>query len=157
MERHIAKRLGLPCAVISAPVHVQDFPARFSPQMGFEGANVLFDTWVHPLVMGLEEHLLTMFRDDFEFSDAAGASHLHGHGPAQRDQAPFAAPEPVAETDIALVQATGWTDEATRELHKIPFFVRGKAKRNTERFADEMGLAAITLDTLYEAKAHYAR
>ncbi len=33
--------------------------------MGFEGANVLFDTWVHPLVMGLEEHLLTMFREGF--------------------------------------------------------------------------------------------
>ncbi|MEO1793133.1 MAG: ferredoxin:protochlorophyllide reductase (ATP-dependent) subunit B, partial [Pseudomonadota bacterium] len=36
MERHIAKRMGLPCAVISAPVHVQDFPARYAPQMGFE-------------------------------------------------------------------------------------------------------------------------
>jgi len=52
MERHIAKRLGLPCALISAPVHVHDYPARYSPQMGFEGANVLFDTWVHPLMMG---------------------------------------------------------------------------------------------------------
>ena len=72
MERHIAKRLRIPCAVISAPSHVQDYPARYSPQMGFEGANVIFDTWVHPLVMGLEEHLLAMFRDDFEFSDAAG-------------------------------------------------------------------------------------
>jgi light-independent protochlorophyllide reductase subunit B len=51
MERHIAKRLGIPCTVISAPVHVQDFPARYSPQMGFEGANVIFDTWVHPLMM----------------------------------------------------------------------------------------------------------
>ena len=30
MERHIAKRLGIACAVISAPVHVQDFPARYS-------------------------------------------------------------------------------------------------------------------------------
>jgi light-independent protochlorophyllide reductase subunit B len=40
MERHIGKRLGIPCAVISAPVHVQDFPARYSPQMGPEGANV---------------------------------------------------------------------------------------------------------------------
>ena len=68
MERHIAKRLGIPCAVISAPVHVQDFPARYSPQMGFEGANVIFDTWVHPLMMGLEEHLLHMFRDDTEFA-----------------------------------------------------------------------------------------
>nr|MCU0686236.1 ferredoxin:protochlorophyllide reductase (ATP-dependent) subunit B [Polyangiaceae bacterium] len=71
MERHTAKRLGLPCAVISAPTHVQDFPARYSPQMGFEGANVLFDTWVHPLMMGLEEHLLAMFRDDFEFAEGA--------------------------------------------------------------------------------------
>ncbi|MDZ7651656.1 MAG: hypothetical protein U5L03_03335 [Burkholderiaceae bacterium] len=59
--------------MISAPVHVQDFPARYAPQMGFEGANVLFDTWVHPLMMGLEEHLLSMFREDFEFHDAAGA------------------------------------------------------------------------------------
>ncbi len=76
MERHIAKRLGVPCAVISAPVHVQDFPARYAPQMGFEGANVIFDTWVHPLMMGLEEHLLAMFKDDFEFTDGAVPSHL---------------------------------------------------------------------------------
>ena len=53
MERHIGKRLGIPCAVISAPFHVQDHPARYSPQVGWEGANVIFDTWVHPLVMGL--------------------------------------------------------------------------------------------------------
>ena len=81
MERHIGKRLGIPCAVISAPVHVQDFPARYSPQMGPEGANVIFDTWVHTLVMGLEEHLLTMFREDFEFSDANGPSHHAAHQP----------------------------------------------------------------------------
>ena len=78
MERHIAKRLGIPCAVISAPTHVQDFPARYSPQMGFEGANVLFDSWVHPLMMGLEEHLLAMFREDPEFHDGAAPSHLGG-------------------------------------------------------------------------------
>ena len=99
-----------------------------------------------------------MFRDDFEFSDDAGASHLHGHAPAPREPvAAAAAPQPASNTDIAIADAAGWTDEATIELRKIPFFVRGKAKRNTERFAEEMGLAAITLDTLYEAKAHYAR
>jgi light-independent protochlorophyllide reductase subunit B len=152
MERHIAKRLRLPCAVISAPVHVQDFPARHSPQMGFEGANVIFDTWVHPLVMGLEEHLLTMFRDDFEFSDAAGPSHL-GHGAAPA--ATHADPEPAAAPEPATVD--GWTAEAQRELLKIPFFVRGKARRNTERYASEKGVAAISVETLYEAKAHYAR
>ena len=98
MERHIAKRLGIPCAVISAPVHVQDFPARYSPQMGFEGANVIFDTWVHPLMMGLEEHLLAMFRDDFEFHDGAVPSHLGaGHGRAvRRAGSPIAAHPRVA-------------------------------------------------------------
>ncbi|MEM9262096.1 MAG: ferredoxin:protochlorophyllide reductase (ATP-dependent) subunit B, partial [Pseudomonadota bacterium] len=38
MERHIGKRLGIPCAVISSPAHVQDYPARFSPHVGPEGA-----------------------------------------------------------------------------------------------------------------------
>ncbi|MGQ0567299.1 MAG: ferredoxin:protochlorophyllide reductase (ATP-dependent) subunit B [Gemmobacter sp.] len=164
MERHIAKRLGIPCAVISSPVHVQDFPARYSPQMGYEGANVIFDTWVHPLVMGLEEHLLTMFREDFEFHDAAGASH-HGAKAVARDEAGGLAPrtpedvsaksktpEPVTGTDVLV-----WLAEAERELKKIPFFVRGKAKRNTETFAASKGLRQISVETLYEAKAHYAR
>ncbi len=88
MERHIAKRLGVPCAVISAPVHVQDFPARYAPQMGFEGANVIFDTWVHPLMMGLEEHLLAMFKDDFEFKDGAVPSHLGAGHPAADQPTP---------------------------------------------------------------------
>jgi light-independent protochlorophyllide reductase subunit B len=144
MERHIAKRLGIPCALISAPMHVQDFPARHAPQMGFEGANVLFDTWVHPLMMGLEEHLLTMFRGDFEFHDGAAASHL-GHGSTP----PTAPAEPIV--------VTGWAPEAQKELLKIPFFVRGKARRNTERYAAERGVALITVDTLYDAKAHFSR
>ena len=143
MERHIAKRLGIPCAVISAPVHVQDFPARYSPQMGFEGANVIFDTWVHPLMMGLEEHLLGMFREDFEFKDEAGASHLME-----------AAPPPAAPVVPAAVS---WEAAAEQELKKIPFFVRGKARKNTERFAQERALATITVETLYDAKAHFGR
>ncbi|GFE49436.1 light-independent protochlorophyllide reductase subunit B [Roseobacter cerasinus] len=161
MERHIGKRLGIPCAVISAPVHVQDFPARYSPQMGIEGANVIFDTWVHPLVMGLEEHLLHMFRDDFEFHDAAGPSH-HGGRAVRPDvaggPAPAAAPPP---RDISGQKKPGaeviWLADAERELKKIPFFVRGKARRNTEVFATERGVSEISVDTLYEAKAHYAR
>ncbi|MFO1160332.1 MAG: ferredoxin:protochlorophyllide reductase (ATP-dependent) subunit B [Reyranellaceae bacterium] len=149
MERHIAKRLGIPCAVISAPVHVQDFPARHSPQMGFEGANVVFDTWVHPLMMGLEEHLLGMFREDFEFHDSAAPSHL---GPGHR-AASVTAPPPAAVRSLSVA----WSAEAEKELGKVPFFVRGKARRNTERFAGERGLATITLETLYDAKAHFGR
>ena len=150
MERHIGKRLGIPCAVISAPVHVQDFPARYSPQMGWEGANVLFDTWIHPLVMGLEEHLLHMFREDFEFHDAAGPSHHGGHTPASEIKVDV--PEMTVTED-----GLSWAVDAEKELRKIPFFVRGKARRNTEKFASEKGLSTISIDTLYEAKAHYAR
>ena len=156
MERHIGKRLGIPCAVISAPVHVQDFPARYSPQVGFEGANVIFDTLIHPLVMGLEEHLLTMFRDDFEFHDAAGPSHHGGHSPLP-DQNAAAGNLHDKMIEQVMPDNIIWLSDAERELKKIPFFVRGKARRNTETFAAEKGLNEISLDTLYEAKAHYAR
>jgi light-independent protochlorophyllide reductase subunit B len=186
MERHIAKRLGVACAVISAPVHVQDFPARYSPQMGFEGANVIFDAWVHPLMMGLEEHLLGMFRGDFEFHDGAAASHL-GHGVVPAPHVPHAeearnapsrsthdgsasfetpaarAPQDEDRREVspevrkAAALSISWTLDAEKELKKIPFFVRGKARRNTESYAAERGLTPITIDTLYEAKAHYGR
>lgn len=184
MERHMAKRLGIPCAVISTPVHVQDFPARYSPQMGFEGANVIFDTWVHPLTMGLEEHLLHMFRDDFEFNDSAAPSHLHGGegavppplteqaladegiaataaGNADAFMSEPAANSPAAgvatEAPGATEETTRWNGDAEAELKKIPFFVRGKARRNTEAYARGLGQSEITVDTLYEAKAHYGR
>jgi light-independent protochlorophyllide reductase subunit B len=144
MERHIAKRLGVPCAVISAPVHVQDFPARYAPQMGFEGANVIFDTWVHPLMMGLEEHLIRMFKDDFEFHEGAAPSHL-GHQKQEETPKPIIVGEPQ------------WLADAETELKKIPFFVRKKARRNTEKYATERGLAHISVETLYDAKAHFSR
>jgi light-independent protochlorophyllide reductase subunit B len=50
-----------------------------------------------------------------------------------------------------------WLADAERELKKIPFFVRGKAKRNTEKYAPSAACSEISVDTLYEAKAHYAR
>jgi light-independent protochlorophyllide reductase subunit B len=149
MERHIAKRLGVACAVISSPIHVQDFPAAHSPQMGFEGANVLFDTWVHPLMMGLEEHLIGMFREDFEFHAEAAPSHL-GQSSASR---PGRQGAELAVTDEG---SAVWTDDAHQLLQKIPFFVRGKARRNTEAFAQDRGLDRITVDTVYDAKAYFS-
>ena len=151
MERHIGKRLGIPCAVISAPFHVQDHPARYSPQVGWEGANVIFDTWVHPLVMGLEEHLLHMFREDFEFNDSAGPSHLGGHSNQNINS------NGKRTESNNIIEEIIWEKDAELELKKIPFFVRGKARRNTETFAKDKGLSSISTETLYEAKAHYAR
>jgi len=169
MERHIAKRLGVPCAVISAPVHVQDFPARYSPQMGFEGANVLFDTWVHPLMMGLEEHLIGMFRGDSEFHEDAAPSHLGGGVHVQTQQSATATttavPEQIEANSLtqgvaqstSSIQIAAWDAGAEKELKKIPFFVRGKARRNTEKYAIERGVTLITTETLYESKAYYSQ
>jgi light-independent protochlorophyllide reductase subunit B len=181
MERHSAKRLGIPCAVISTPLHVQDVPARYSPQMGWEGANVIFDAWVHPLMMGLEEHLIGMFRHDFEFVDGH-RSHLGDGAPSVSPVADAvvegAAPDTatasravpgvavaeapvVASAPAATVSAPAgepvWSADGEAELHKIPFFVRGKVRRNTESFARDRGLAVITAETLYDAKAHFSR
>jgi len=163
MERHIAKRLGVPCAVISAPVHVQDFPARYSPQMGFEGANVLFDTWVHPLMMGLEEHLIGMFKGDSEFHEDATPSHLGGGVHTQSNQALAQGIQSTsAEPSVSLanensITVSSWDAGAEKELKKITFFVRGKARRNTERFALERGISVITTETLYESKAYFSQ
>ena len=166
MERHSAKRLGLPCAVISSPLHVQDVPARYSPQMGWEGANVIFDSWVHPLMMGLEEHLIGMFRHDFEFVDGH-RSHLGEGAPTQTSEKPAqATPAQAAtatptgtasDTSTATLEGLVWSADGEAELAKIPFFVRSKVRRNTETFARERQLQVIDSETLYEAKAHLSR
>ena len=154
MERHSAKRLGIPCAVISSPLHVQDVPARYAPQMGWEGANVIFDSWVHPLMMGLEEHLIGMFRHDFEFVDG----HMSHKG--EKPPGPEAA-DPItlaAEANgVDEAELLRWAPSGQAELSRIPFFVRGKVKRNTESYAQERGIASITDEVLYEAKAHFSR
>jgi light-independent protochlorophyllide reductase subunit B len=133
--------------------------------MGFEGANVLFDTWVHPLMMGLEEHLLGMFREDFEFHDGAAPSHLGSTRTPSTERSTVAAhtsdPAPQivvpASSPASAPQGSQWSPAAEKELGKIPFFVRGKAKRNTERYAQELGIYDITVETLYDAKAHFSR
>ncbi len=160
MERHSAKRLGVPCAVISSPLHVQDVPARYSPQMGWEGANVIFDAWVHPLMMGLEEHLIGMFRHDFEFVDGH-LSHLEGaSAPGRPDGAglPARPSTPESSQTAPPPAAVGlvWSPDGEAELAKIPFFVRGKVRKNTEAYARERGLALIDREALYEAKAHFS-
>jgi light-independent protochlorophyllide reductase subunit B len=127
-------------------------------------------------MMGLEEHLLGMFRDDFEFHEGAAPSHLGATRQSATESARVSATaEPVAPANTAdsasvatvataaqtsvtqTVQVAQWTPAAEKELGKIPFFVRGKARRNTERYALEQGVATITVETLYDAKAHFSR
>jgi light-independent protochlorophyllide reductase subunit B len=62
-----------------------------------------------------------------------------------------------AAAPAAVDAVATWAPEAEKELRKIPFFVRGKARRNTEKFAQEQGVPVITIETLYDAKAHFSR
>jgi light-independent protochlorophyllide reductase subunit B len=67
---------------------------------------------------------------------------------------PPAGDAPADASDDELIV---WDSGSRAELRKIPFFVRGKARRNTERYAQEQGVATITIETLYDAKAHFGR
>jgi light-independent protochlorophyllide reductase subunit B len=62
-----------------------------------------------------------------------------------------------APADVAVLDKATWSPAAEKELGKIPFFVRGKARRNTERFALDNNVALITVETLYDAKSHFGR
>jgi light-independent protochlorophyllide reductase subunit B len=75
--------------------------------------------------------------------------------PGSLQVAPQAAP--AASSAASPASSATWSSDAQQELQKIPFFVRGKARRNTERFAAERGVSTITVETLYDAKAHFGR
>ena len=101
--------------------------------------------------MGLEEHLIGMFRHDFEFVD--------GHRSHLGDGAPASPVAPAEEITLPPVDGSqlSWSADGEAELAKIPFFVRGKVRKNTEAYARDQGLAVIDSEALYEAKAHYSR
>ncbi len=126
MERHIGKRLNIPCGVISAPVHIQDFPLGYKPFVGYEGTNQIADLIYNSFTLGMEDHLLEIFG---------------GH-----DTSEVLTKSITADSDLM------WDAEAANELKKIPGFVRGKVKRNTEKFARERGFSSVTLEVMYAAK-----
>ncbi|MEN9215686.1 MAG: ferredoxin:protochlorophyllide reductase (ATP-dependent) subunit B [Gloeomargarita sp. HHBFW_bins_162] len=126
MERHVGKRLNIPCGVISAPVHIQNFPLAYRPFLGYEGTNQIADLVYNSFTLGMEDHLLEIFG---------------GH-----DTKEVITKTLSADTDLV------WTPAAQQELNKVPGFVRGKVKRNTEKFAREQGLATITIEVMYAAK-----
>jgi light-independent protochlorophyllide reductase subunit B len=126
MERHIGKRLNIPCGVISSPVHIQNFPLSYKPFMGYEGTNQIADLVYNSFTLGMEDHLIELFG---------------GHDTTEALTSTLSAEENLI-----------WTLEAERELKKIPGFVRGKIKRNTEKFASNKNLKEITLEVMYAAK-----
>ncbi|MBD1917897.1 MULTISPECIES: ferredoxin:protochlorophyllide reductase (ATP-dependent) subunit B [Cyanophyceae] len=130
MERHVGKRLDIPCGVIAAPIHIQNFPVGYRPFMGYEGANQIVDLVYNSFTLGMEDHLLEFFG---------------GHDTKEILTKTMSA-------DAAVEAGLGWSADGLAELQKIPGFVRGKVKRNTEKYAREQGVASITAEVLYAAK-----
>ena len=126
MERHIGKRLDIPCGVISAPVHIQNFPLGYRPFLGYEGTNQIADLIYNSFTLGMEDHLLEIFG---------------GHDTKE-----------VITKSLSTDASLTWASDGAMELSKIPGFVRSKVKRNTERFARENKIAQITVEVMYAAK-----
>jgi light-independent protochlorophyllide reductase subunit B len=126
MERHIGKRLDIPCGVISAPVHIQNFPLGYRPYLGYEGTNQIADLVYNSFTLGMEDHLLEIFG---------------GHDTKE-----------VITKSLSNTDDLTWAPDGLAELKKIPGFVRGKIKRNTEKFARENGMTQISIEVMYAAK-----
>lgn len=126
MERHVGKRLDIPCGVISAPIHIQNFPVGYRPYLGYEGTNQIVDLIYNSFTLGMEDHLLEIFG---------------GHDTKE-----------VITKGISADSDMTWSKDGLAELNKIPGFVRGKVKRNTEKFARDRGIEVITAEVLYAAK-----
>jgi light-independent protochlorophyllide reductase subunit B len=126
MERHVGKRLDIPCGVISAPIHIQNFPLGFRPFLGYEGTNQICDLVYNSFSLGMEDHLLSIFG---------------GH-----DTKEVITKSLSTETDLT------WAPDGLAELKKIPGFVRGKVKRNTEKYARQHNINTVTVEVMFAAK-----
>nr|AXC47250.1 protochlorophyllide reductase subunit B [Pediastrum duplex]QFS20058.1 protochlorophyllide reductase subunit B [Pediastrum duplex] len=138
MERHIGKKLEIPCGVISAPVHIQNFPLSYRPFIGYEGTNQIADLVYNSFTLGMEDHLLEIFNghdtktqiSSLKSKDANSAQSF-----SKNENNKF-----------------NWSDEALKELSGVPGFVRGKVKKNVEKFALENNHSFITLEIMFAAK-----
>ncbi len=128
MERHVGKRLDIPCGVISTPVHIQNFPLTYRPFLGYEGTNQLADLVYNSFTLGMEDHLIEIFG---------------GHDTKEISSEGLTSSEE---------EAVPWTPDGQAELNKIPGFVRGKIKRKTEAYARENGVKEISMEVIYAAK-----
>ncbi|GAC1304092.1 MAG: ferredoxin:protochlorophyllide reductase (ATP-dependent) subunit B [Vulcanimicrobiaceae bacterium] len=142
MERHSASAFGVPCAVVSPPSHILNFPLGYAPFAGYDGANHIGDLVNATQVLGLEHHLIETF------------------GPRGQGRFAEAAPEPEAE-DVRQPVVAGdvpgeirWDPAAEKLLGRVPFFVRKKARTNVEAYARERRIAVIDETVMLRAREH---
>ncbi|MGJ3238543.1 MAG: ferredoxin:protochlorophyllide reductase (ATP-dependent) subunit B [Anaerolineae bacterium] len=134
MERHSCRKFDVPEMVIAPPTHIENHLLSYTPIIGFAGADYLADKVYTSAKLGLEKHLIDMFGD-------AGLEY-EADNMGQTESAAMPVPE----------GTLSWSSEAEKMVSKIPFFVRGRVRRNTEKFAQEQGEAVITADVLQAAR-----
>nr|YP_009692058.1 protochlorophyllide reductase subunit B [Microrhizoidea pickettheapsiorum]QEG77677.1 protochlorophyllide reductase subunit B [Microrhizoidea pickettheapsiorum] len=152
MERHIGKKLGIPCGVISAPVHIQNFSLGYRPFLGYEGTNNIADLVYNTFTLGMEDHLLEIFgghdvtfrETNITSKESENTSNIDDLSRLEQSKANI---EQSEYRDKFV-----WTNEALTELKKIPGFVRQRVKKNTEKFAEKNNYTSITLDLMFQAK-----
>lgn len=140
MERHIGKQLGIPCGVISAPVHIQNFSLGYRPFLGYEGTNNISDLVYNTFTLGMEDHLLEIF-GGHDTTSLAEEETTQGtqHSKAQKQYPSF-------------TSSMEWDSEALEMLHKIPRAFIGPAQKLTEHFARKHNIKCITIDVMNSAK-----
>lgn len=156
MERHTGRKHDLNVMVIAPPTHIENHLLAYRPFLGFDGADVIADEVYTTCTLGMEKHLIDMFGD-------AGLDEVPEPEEAPEVQAPVAelasavtngngASEPAAHSPQPAALNPTWSPDAETMLKKIPFFVRGRARGNVEKYAREHGIVTITADVLLEAK-----
>ncbi len=148
MERHSCRKFDLPCMVIAPPTHIENHLLGYSPILGFDGADYLADTVYTTATLGLEKHLIDMFGDaglDYDETEAEPTATESRNGNGSHPEKTNA--EPQIDIDGIV-----WSDDAEKLLGKVPFFVRRRVRKNTEKFAQDQGYKTITADVLQAAR-----
>jgi len=152
MERHSASEFGVPCAVVSPPSHILNFPLGYAPFIGYDGANHIGDLVNQTQVLGLEHHLIETFgpRGQGRFAEAApepGGDGSSSSGATHTDSG--------AQPAGSVAEAgPSWDPAAERLLGRVPFFVRKKARANVEKYARERDIATIDEAVMLRAREH---
>ena len=102
--------------------------------LGFDGADYIADKVYTTAKLGMEQHLIDMFGD------------------AGLEKSPAAQQPMVPVTAVPQPDGITWAADAEKLLGKVPFFVRGRVRKNTEKFAEEQGHHTITADILQAAR-----
>ena len=149
MERHIGKKLGIPCGVISSPIHIQNFPLGYRPFLGYEGTNQIADLVYNSFQLGMEDHLLEIFGGHDTKRPMSGFDGNNTHsGVSGRSSGNLSTSHLLG--DVTRDQL--WSKEALEELERIPGFVRPKIKRRVEAYAKKVNISQILVSTMYSAK-----